>query len=101
MGYLENEDKSNGITIIAKSNEEAEYPYISICGQNAYRRHKASVLLVRIQDSTLFAKGDTPNAIATYNFWQDHRLIVVHPNRPRHFRLGAMNREQFLAFNDE
>ena len=30
VGYLANEDKSNGITIIAKSNEEAEYPYISI-----------------------------------------------------------------------
>ena len=27
MGYLANEDKNNGITIIAKRNEEAEYLY--------------------------------------------------------------------------
>ena len=30
VGYLANEDKSSGTTIIAKSNEEAKYPYISI-----------------------------------------------------------------------
>ena len=34
VGYLANEDKNNGITIIAKSNEEEDYPYISICGQH-------------------------------------------------------------------
>ena len=30
VGYLANEDKSSGTTSIAKSNEEAKYPYISI-----------------------------------------------------------------------
>ena len=34
VGYLASEDKNNGITIIAKSNEEEDYPYISICGQH-------------------------------------------------------------------
>ena len=68
VGYLSNEDKNNGINIIVKNNEEAEYPYISICGQHGYRRHKARVLLARNQGSTLFADGDTPNTIVTYNF---------------------------------
>ena len=63
VGYLLDEDKSNGISIIAKNNDEAEYPYISICGQHGYRRHKARVLLTHNKGSTLFADGDTPNAI--------------------------------------
>ena len=69
VGYLSAEDKNNGISIIAKNTEEEEYPYISICGQHSYRRHKARVLLARNKGSTLFADGDTPNAIVTYNFW--------------------------------
>ena len=40
VGYLSDEDKNNGISIIAKDNEEEEYLYISICGQHDYRRHK-------------------------------------------------------------
>ena len=31
VGYLFDEDKNNGISIIAKNSDEAEYPYISIC----------------------------------------------------------------------
>ena len=77
VGFFSDEDKYNGISIIAKNNEEAEYLYISICEQHGYRRHKARVLLACNQVSTLFADGDTPNAIITYNFWQEHRLIVV------------------------
>ena len=69
VGYLANEEKNNGITIIAKNNEAAEYSYISICRQHGYRRHKVRVLLARNQGSTLFADGDTPNAIVTCNFW--------------------------------
>ena len=34
VGYLSDEDKNNGISIIAKNNEEAEYSYISICGKH-------------------------------------------------------------------
>ena len=100
LGYLSDEDKSNGISIIAKNNDEAEYPYISISGQHGYRRHKVRLLLTRNKGSTLFADGDTPNAIVTYNFWRDHRLIVVEPNRPRHFRLDTINQEQLLTLND-
>ena len=100
LDYLWDEYKNNGISIIAKNNDEAEYPYISICRQHGYRRHKVRVLLTRNKDSTLFADGDTPNAIATYNFWQEHRVIVVDPNRPRYFRLDTLNQEQLLALND-
>ena len=100
VGYLSDEDKNNGISIIAKNNEEEEYPYISLCGQHDYKRHKVSVLLTRNKGSTLFADGDTPNAIVTYNFWQEHRLIVVDLDRPRHFRLDMINQEQLLALND-
>ena len=32
VGCLSDEDKSNGISIIAKNNDEAEYPYISYAG---------------------------------------------------------------------
>ena len=94
LDYLWDEYKNNGISIIAKNNDEAEYPHISICRQHGYRRHKVRVLLTRNKDSTLFADGDTPNAIATYNFWQEHRVIVVDPNRPRYFRLDTLNQEQ-------
>ena len=57
------------------------------------------MLLARNQSSTLIADGDSPNAIFTYHFWRNHRLIVVNPNRPRHFRLDAKNREQLLALH--
>ena len=68
VGYLSDEDKSNGISIIAKNNDEAEYPYISICGQHGYRRHKVRVLLACNKGSKLFADGDIPNAMVTYDF---------------------------------
>ena len=61
------EDKDNGISIIAKKNEE-EYPYISTSGTSCYRRQKTRVLLIRNQGSTLFADGDTSNAIIMFNF---------------------------------
>ena len=66
------------------------YPYISIyiC------IYKVRVLLAQKKGSTLFAERYTPNSIVLYNFWREHRLIVVDPNKPIHFRLDATNREQ-------
>ena len=58
------------------------------------------MLLARNQDSTLFADGDTLNAIVTYNFWREHRLIVVDPNRSRHFTLDVINQEQLLDLSN-
>ena len=94
------EDKDNGLSIIAKNNEEEEYPYISICGPHGYRRHKTRVWLIRNQGSTLFADGDTQNAIVTYNFLRENGLIIVDSDRPKHFRLDMINQEQLLALND-
>ena len=58
------------------------------------------MLLTRNKGSALLADGDTPNAIVTHNFWREHRLIVVDPDRPKHFRLDMVNQEQLLALND-
>ena len=92
------EDKDNGISIIAKNNEE-EYSYISISRPSCYRRHKTRVLLIRNQLSNLFADRDTSNAIIMFNFWREHGLIIVDPDRPRHFRLDMINQDQLLALN--
>ena len=100
ISCLLDEDKNNGITIIAKNNNEAKYPHISICGEHGYRRHKVRVLLTRNKGSTLFVDGDTPNTIVIYNIWQEHSLIVVDTDRPRHFRLDMINQEQLLALNN-
>ena len=64
---LENEEKNYGITIIAKNDESAEYPFISICGQHGYRKQKKRVALLKNIGSTEFTDRDTPNAIVTYN----------------------------------
>ena len=100
VGYLSDEVKDNGLCIIAKNNDEVEYLYISVCGQHGYRMQKVRVLLTRNKDSTLFADGNTPNSIVTYNFWREHRLIVVDPYRPWFFRLDKINQEQLLALKD-
>ena len=97
---LVNEDKKNDINIIAKSHESAEYSYISICLKHGYKIHKTQVLLARNQCSILFTQEDTPNAIVMFNFWQKQRIIVVNPNRPRHFRLNTINRDQLLVWNN-
>ena len=94
------EDKYNGISTIEKNSEE-EYPYISISRPSCYRRHKARVLLIRNQGRTLFADGDTPNAIVTFNFWRENRLITINTDRPRHFRLDMVRHEQLLVLNNK
>ena len=58
------------------------------------------MLLIRNQGSTLFTDGDTPTAIVTFNFWREHGLIIVDPDRPRHFWLDRINQKQLLALND-
>ena len=92
------EDKDNGISIIAKNNEE-KYPYISISRPFCYRRHKTRVLLIGNQGGTLFANGDTSNAIIMFNFLREHGLIRGDPDRPQHFRLDMINQDQLLALN--
>ena len=100
VGYLSDEDKNNGINIITKNNDKAEYPYISIYGQHGYRRHKVMVVLTCSKGSTLFSDGDKLNAIVTYNFWRGHRLVVVDSNRPMHIRLDTVSQEHLLVLNN-
>ena len=93
---LEDESKNYGMTIIAKNDESAGYPFISICGQHGYRKQKKRVVLLKNPGSTEFADGSTPNAIVTYNMWREHGLIETDPARPRDFRLVSMENEQLL-----
>ena len=94
-----NVDKNNGVTIIVKSNQAAEHLCISnvqtawLC----YRRYKNRMLPSHNQGIPLFPDGDMPDSIATYNFWRQHKLIVVDPDQTIHLKLDAINREPFLA----
>ena len=97
---LENEEKNYGITIIAKNDESAEYPFISICGQHGYRKQKKRVVLLKNIGSTEFADRDTPNAIVTYNVWREHGLIETDPRKPRDFRLVNIAEEQLLQLQE-
>ena len=97
---LKNEEKNYGITIIAKNDESAEYPFISICGQHGYRKQKKRVVLLKNIGSTEFADRDTPNAIVTYNVWREHGLIETDPRKPRDFRLVNIAEEQLLQLQE-
>ena len=97
---LKNEEKNYGITIIAKNDESAEYPFISICGQHGYRKQKKRVVLLKNIRSTEFADRDTPNAIVTYNVWREHGLIETDPRKPRDFRLVNIAEEQLLQLQE-
>ena len=100
VGYLSDEGKKNGISIITENNDKVEYPDISTYGQHGYRRHKVMVVLRCSKCRRLLLNGDRLNAVITYNFWREHRLIVVDSNRPMHFRLDTVSQEQLLALND-
>ena len=97
---LAEEKKNYGMTIIAKNDESAEYPYISICGQHGYRKQKKRVVLLKNPGSTEFTDGDTPNAIVTYNLWREHRLIETNPQKPRDFKLVNMEENQLLQLQE-
>ena len=58
--------------------------------QYGYRHHKTRVLLPHRHGTV---DADMSNATVTYNFWQNHRLLVVDSNISRHFRLDEINRE--------
>ena len=51
-------------------------------------------------DNMVIEGRGTPNGIVTFNFWREHMVIVVDPDRSRHFRLDIINQEQLLALND-
>ena len=93
VNYLANEDKNNGMVTIPIKDEAAENPYIFICEQHDYRRHKTRELLTHNQGNAIIGDRDPPKAIVKYNFQGQHRLSVVNPDRPRHLKLDIINRE--------
>ena len=96
VSYPTNEDRSNGITIIAKNNEPAHYLYIFICRQHNYWKHTTRVLWACNQGSTLFSGGDTSSAIFTYQFFEN----IDDCNWSGHFKLDVINWKPQLALND-
>ena len=52
--------------------------------------------MARNRGSAPYADGDTPNAIARFNFLGE----VGNPNRSIYFRLREINWEQWFAVND-
>ena len=98
---LENVEKNYQITIIAKNDESAKYPFISICGQHGYRKQKKRVVLLRNPGSTEFVDRDTPNTIVTYNVWREHGLIETDHRKPRDFRLVNIGNEQLLQIQED
>ena len=58
--------------------------------------HKMKLSMARNRGSAPCADGDTPNAIARFNFLGE----VGNPNRSIYFRLRAINWEQCFAVND-
>ena len=97
---LEDEKKNYGMTIVAKNDATAEFPFISICGQHGYRRQKKRMVMLKNFGSTEFTDKDTPNAIVTYNMWRELGLIETAPNRPRDFRLVNMDQDRLLQLQD-
>ena len=97
---MEDEKKNYGMTIVAKNDATAEFPFISICGQHGYRRQKKRMVMLKNFGSTEFTDKDTPNAIVTYNMWRELGLIETAPNRPRDFRLVNMDQDRLLQLQD-
>ena len=98
---MDDEKKNYGMTIIAKNDESAEHPFISICGLHDYRRQKKRMVLLKNPGSTDFADGNTPNAIVTYNMWREHGLIETDPKKPKDFRLMNIGDKQLLRMQEE
>lgn len=98
---LADDKKNYGMTVIAKNDETAEYPFISICGQHGYRRQKKRMVLLKNPGSTEFADGETPNAIVTYNMWREHGLIETDPRKARDFKLVNLVNDQLQQLAED
>ena len=85
--YLQNSKKDNGLAIIQKNNGD-DFPYVAICGQQGYVAQKIQNKLSDYPNGVIVVLGETPNAIVHYNWLRERGLIVVNPDRVRHFRLG-------------
>jgi prophage antirepressor-like protein len=85
--HLEDRTKNNGMVIIQENNDD-EYPYVAICGQQGYVAQKIRNKMVDYPNAQIVVLAETPNAIIHYNWLRERECIVANPNRVRHFRLG-------------
>ena len=77
------------MTIIQK-NDDDEYPYYDICGQNIYRKYRRRDKLISYPQGGVVLDAETPNSIVHYNFLKEVGYIIPDPERPRYFRLGMI-----------
>ena len=88
------------MTIIQK-NDDDEYHYYGICGQNIYRKYRKRDKLISYPQGGVVLDVGTPNSIVHYNFLKEVGYIIPDPERPRHFRLGRnMTHQQLLELQD-
>ena len=85
--YLQDTKKDNGMVIVQKNNDD-EYPYVAICGQQGYVAQKIQNKLADYPNANIAVLAETPNAIVHYNFLRERGCIIVNPEHVRHFRLG-------------
>ena len=97
---LENRNKMNSMCIIQKNNND-EFPYIAICGQQEYVSQKIQNKLADYADGQLVVLAETPNAIIHYNWLRERGCIEINPCRVRHFRLGEQYTHQQLLQLEE
>ena len=86
--------------IIQKNNND-EFPYIAICGQQEYVAQKIQNKLADYADGQLVVLAETPNAIIHYNWLRERGCIEINPCRVRHFRLSDRYTHQQLLQLEE
>ena len=85
--YLQDTRKDTGMAVIQKNNDD-EYGYVAICGQQGYVAQKIQNKLTEYPNGQLVVLAETPNAIVHYNWLREQGCIIANPERVRHFRLG-------------
>ena len=86
------------MTIIAKNDVSAEYPFISITGNPGYRKQKKQIVLMKNLGSTVFSETDTSNLL--FVIWSHHGLIKADPNRPKDFKLVNIGEDQLFLLRN-
>ena len=92
---LQDSKKNNGMVVIFKNNDD-EYQYVAICGQQGYVSQKIRNKLVDYPNGHIVVLGETPNSIVFYNWLRERGCIEVNPVRVRHFKLGENYSHQNL-----
>ncbi|XP_057310276.1 uncharacterized protein LOC130648253 [Hydractinia symbiolongicarpus] len=93
---LEDPRKDNGMVIIQKNNDD-EYPYVAICGQQGYVAQKIRNKLTDHPNGQLVVLAETPNAIVHYNWLRERGCIeaAVYTSQPRRDIKGLLLKQTF------